>query len=75
MNHIKKVTLFLFSVLVIVLGLFTQTFAATRVHGYTTRRGTYVHSYYRSDSDYTRLNNYSHMGNINPYTGKKGYKK
>jgi hypothetical protein len=53
----------------------TQVHAATRVHGYTTKRGTYVQSYMRSDSDSTRVNNYSHSGNYNPYTGKKGYKR
>ena len=48
--------------------------AATKVHGYTTKKGTYVPSYYRSNTNKTKLDNYSTKGNINPYTGKRGYK-
>ena len=51
------------------------TFAATRVSGYTKKNGTYVNSYYRSDSNGTRKDNYSSYGNVNPYTGKVGTKK
>ncbi len=49
--------------------------ASTRVHGYVTKRGTYVHSYIRSDRNTSKLDNWSTKGNFNPYTGKKGYKK
>ena len=31
--------------------------------------------HYKTRKDGTRLNNYSTKGNINPYNGKKGYKK
>jgi hypothetical protein len=48
--------------------------AATRVHGYTTKRGTYVAPHYRSTSNSRKSDNYSSRGNYNPYTGKKGYK-
>ncbi len=48
--------------------------AATRVRGYTTKRGTYVAPHYRSNSNSRRYDNYSSRGNYNPYTGKKGYK-
>ena len=47
--------------------------AATRVSGYTTKRGTYVQPYYRSNSNSKKYDNYSSKGNSNPYTGKKGY--
>jgi hypothetical protein len=50
-------------------------FAATRVSGYTKKNGTYVNSYYRSDSNGKKSDNYSSYGNTNPYTGKKGYLK
>ena len=50
-----------------------QVDAATRVRGYTTKRGTYVQPYYKSTPDSSRYNNYSTKGNYNPYTGKKGY--
>lgn len=51
-----------------------QADAATRVSGYTTKRGTYVAPHYRSDSNSRKYDNYSSRGNYNPYTGKKGYK-
>ena len=50
-----------------------QVDAATRVRGYTTKRGTYVAPYYRSNSNSRKSDNYSSRGNYNPYTGKKGY--
>jgi hypothetical protein len=50
-------------------------FAETRVSGYTKKNGTYVNSYYRSDSNSKKSDNYSSYGNTNPYTGKKGYLK
>jgi hypothetical protein len=53
----------------------TDADAATRVNGYYRSNGTYVKPYYRSDSDRSKLNNYSTKGNTNPYTGKKGTKK
>ena len=46
-----------------------------RVRSYTTRRGSYVGSHMRSAPDDTRRNNFSHSGNLNPYTSKKGYKR
>ncbi len=52
----------------------TSASAATRVRGYYNRsRNTYVQPHYRSSADSSRYNNYSTRGNINPYTGKKGY--
>lgn len=48
--------------------------ADTYVKGYTRRDGTYVQPHYRSDSNNTKLDNYSTRGNINPYTGKYGTK-
>lgn len=50
-------------------------FAATRVKGHYTKKGTYVKSHYRSSKNSTKLDNYSTKGNTNPYTGKKGTKK
>lgn len=44
------------------------------VHGYY-RKGKYVKPYYRTKRDKTTRNNYSHKGNINPHTGKRGHKK
>ena len=61
-------------VLALFLGVTTPALAVSRVGGYHRSNGTYVNSYYRSDRNYTRVDNYSYHGNYNPYTGKKGYK-
>ena len=45
-----------------------------RVRSYTTHRGTYVAPHHRTRADTTRSNNWSHAGNVNPYTGKRGTK-
>ena len=45
-----------------------------RVKGYYRSNGTYVQPHYRTSPDNSILNNYSTKGNINPYTGRKGYK-
>lgn len=47
---------------------------ADKVNGYYRKSsGIYVNSYNRSHKNYTKYDNYSTRGNINPYTGKKGY--
>ena len=45
---------------------------AERVSGYQRRDGTYVQPYNRSNRDNTVTNNYSYVGNVNPYTGTEG---
>jgi len=45
----------------------------TWVRGYVRKDGTYVQGHYRSAPDGNFWNNYSAKGNVNPYTGKKGY--
>jgi hypothetical protein len=35
--------------------------------------GTFVQGHYRTDANETRIDNYSTRGNVNPYTGQKGY--
>lgn len=62
----------LFIVLAILL-IACPCFSAQRVNGYRRSNGTYVSPHYRSTPDYSKLNNYSTRGNVNPYTGKKGY--
>lgn len=44
------------------------------VSGYTKKNGTYVAPHEQTNSNSTRKDNYSHKGNTNPYTGKKGTK-
>jgi len=48
---------------------------ADYVNGYTRKNGTYVAGYNRSSPNSTQYDNYSTQGNVNPYTGQKGYKK
>lgn len=43
------------------------------VQGYYRQDGGYVQPYVRSAPNGTRLDNYSTQGNINPYTGNRGY--
>lgn len=42
------------------------------VNGYTRANGTYVSGHYRTRPDNTINNNFSTVGNVNPYTGKSG---
>ena len=46
----------------------------TYVHGYLKSNGTYVLPSYRSAPDAYFFNNWSTIGNINPYTGAYGTK-
>lgn len=47
---------------------------AEYVRGHYRSNGTYVSGYNRSNRNSTKLDNYSTRGNVNPYTGAKGYK-
>lgn len=44
------------------------------VKGYHRKDGSYVQPYYRTTPDMTKNNNYSTLGNRNPYTGEYGTK-
>lgn len=46
--------------------------SSVSVRGYTRKDGTYVQPHYRSAPDGDASNNYSHVGNTNPFTGKTG---
>ena len=48
-------------------------YADVKVNGYYKSNGTYVKPYYRSNPDGFKNNNWSTVGNTNPYTGKEGY--
>lgn len=59
--------------LIVLLFTTALTFAQdVYVQGYYRSNGTYVQGHYRTRPDYTRDNNYSTVGNTNPYTGKAG---
>lgn len=44
------------------------------VRGHTTKKGTYVQPHHATNRDSSKTNNWSHKGNVNPYTGKEGTK-
>jgi len=70
-----KRALFIFALLSICLCAFGQRHSSGRavyVHGYVRKNGTYVAPHYRSAPNHTTSDNWSHVGNINPYTGKIG---
>jgi len=46
--------------------------ADTYVRGHYRSDGTYVQPHYRTKPDSYQFNNYSHQGNVNPYTGRVG---
>lgn len=48
-------------------------FSQVHVNGYYKKNGTYVEPHYRSAPNSTKSDNYSTVGNTNPYTGQQGY--
>lgn len=61
--------------LAVVAAIFTTSAnAQVYVHGFTTKNGTYVAPHYRSAPDGNPYNNWSTVGNVNPYTGQAGTK-
>lgn len=50
----------------------TFSFAQVSVRGYYRSNGTYVQPHQRTVPNYTRNDNYSTVGNTNPYTGAAG---
>jgi hypothetical protein len=44
------------------------------VSPYVTKKGTYVAPHRQTNPNGTKSDNWSHKGNTNPYTGKKGTK-
>lgn len=67
-----KKAIFTIAILMFTLISFAQT--STYVNGYTRSNGTYVQGYYRTAPNSTRNDNYSTVGNTNPYTGTAGTK-
>lgn len=50
-------------------------FSSVRVRNYIRRNGTFVRSHWRTSPNHTRFDNWSTRGNVNLFTGKKGYRK
>lgn len=45
------------------------------IRGHVTKKGTYVAPSHASNPNKSTRDNYSHKGNVNPYSGKAGKKK
>ncbi|MFA5168531.1 MAG: hypothetical protein WC530_08385 [Candidatus Omnitrophota bacterium] len=62
--------------LILALFAFQQSsFAYRSTRGYVKRSsGTYVAPHYSSTPNRIKADNWSAKGNVNPFTGKKGYK-
>lgn len=62
----------LFILMICIAGCISEVSAQTYVSGYFRQDGTYVDGYYRSERNNTNLDNFSTLGNYNPYTGSIG---
>lgn len=60
--------------IIVILFAVASSFAQGQVHvrGYYRSNGTYVQSHYRTASNNTVSDNWSTVGNTNPYTGQAG---
>jgi hypothetical protein len=68
--------MFKYSLLLVLASMSLSSFARdTFVHGYRRSNGTYVQPHHRSAPDGNPNNNWSSLGNVNPYTGKVGTKR
>jgi hypothetical protein len=64
--------------LIALIATFASVAGATSSHsvrGYTKKNGTYVQPHRQTNPNHTRTDNWSHKGNTNPYTGKRGTKR
>ncbi len=61
-------------IVILLLSVNGPLFADQYVSGYQRSNGTYVQPYLRSSPNSTQLDNFSTIGNINPYTGEYGRK-
>jgi hypothetical protein len=74
MRFLKQITILLALLLLIVSELYSQTNPDhVYVNGYYRKNGTYVRPHYRTAPNNTNRDNFSTLGNVNPYTGKPGY--
>ena len=60
-------------IMIQVLPYFAFAQEEVKVDGYYRSNGTYVAPHYRTKADATINNNWTTKGNINPYTGQRGW--
>jgi hypothetical protein len=58
---------------ILLLASATTSFGDEMVRGYIRKDGTYVQPHFRSSPNNYKFDNYGSQGNVNPYTGRKGY--
>jgi len=68
----RKLLLVIAAFLLVASQLVAAKGGTVSVRGYYKANGTYVAPYHRTAPDSTKLNNWSTIGNVNPYTGKPG---
>ena len=56
-------------------GRISTSRSSVQVKSYQKKNGTYVQAHNRSKPNKTKNDNWSHSGNVNPYTSKIGTKK
>jgi hypothetical protein len=61
-----------FTIVLALVSTFSFAQSHVWVNGHTRSNGSQVTGHYRTSQDYTKNNNWSTIGNVNPYTGKAG---
>lgn len=61
-------------ILVFLLIFCSHSWAQKHTNGYYKQNGTYVQPHYSTSPNSSRSDNWSTRGNVNPYTGKSGYR-
>lgn len=61
--------------ILLLVAIVSFSFADQYVNGYYKNNGTYVNGHMKTNSNNTKIDNYSTYGNTNPYNGKEGTKK
>ena len=61
-----------FTIVLALVSTFSFAQSHVWVNGHTRSNGTYVSGHYRTSPNHTRNDNWSTIGNVNPYTGKAG---
>ncbi len=73
----KKIAIVLIAAFTLSMGAYAKGSSSGGSHsvrGHVTNGGTYVQPHHATNRDSTKANNWSHKGNVNPYTGKEGTK-
>lgn len=64
----------LFVVMLALISGFASAASSHSIRGHITKKGTYVAPSHATNPNKSTRDNYSHKGNVNPYTGKTGKK-